>query len=44
MNTEGQDIETNEIFVVPMGNSKVTEQPELQVPKDSVTPSNKIEK
>ena len=44
MNTKGQDMEIYQISLVPMGNNKITEELELQGPKDSVTPNNKIEK
>ena len=37
-------METYQIFVVPMGNNKITEELEFQAPKDSVTSSNNIEK
>ena len=37
-------METYQIFVVPMGNNKIKEEPELQEPNDSVTPNNRIEK
>ena len=43
MNTEGQDMETYQIFVVPMGNTKIRKYLELQDPKDSATPNHKIE-
>ena len=44
MNTEGQDMETYQIFLVPMGNTKITEELELQPRKYSVIPNNKKEK
>ena len=44
MNTEVQDMETCQIFVVPMGNTKITEELYFQAPKDSVTSSNNMEK
>ena len=44
MNTEGQEMETYQIFVVLMGNSKITEKIDFQAPKDLVAPSNKIKK
>ena len=34
MNTEGQEMDTYQIFVVLMGNTKVIEELELQAPKD----------
>ena len=37
MNNEGQDMETYQIFVFPMGNNKITEELELQACNDSVT-------
>ena len=42
MNTESQSMETYQIFVVQMGNTKITEELELQAHKDSVKPNNKI--
>ena len=44
MNIEGQEMETYQIFVVPMGNTKITEEIEFQAPNDWLSPSNKIEK
>ena len=44
MNTEGQDIQTYQICVVPMGNTKIIEELEPQARKDSVTQNNKKEK
>ena len=41
MNTEVQEMEKNQIFVVPMGNTKITEELELQARNYSVTPNNK---
>ena len=40
MDTEGQEIETYQIFLVPMGNTVITEVLELQARNDSVTPNN----
>ena len=37
MNTEDQEMETYQIFLVPMDNPKITEELELQVCNDSVT-------
>ena len=37
-------MEKYQIFVVPMGNTKITEEPEFQAPTGSAAPSNKIEK
>ena len=39
MYNEGQEMETYQIFVLPMGNTKITEEPELQACNDSVTPN-----
>ena len=33
-------METYQIFVVPMGDTKITEELELQARNDSVTPNN----
>ena len=44
MNTEAQDIETHQNFVVPLDNIKSTEKPELPVRNDSVIPNNKKNK
>ena len=44
MNTEGQEMETYQIFVVPMGNTKVIEELELQSCNYSVTPDIKERK
>ena len=37
MNTEGQEMETYQIFLFPMGNTKVTEELEIQARNDLVT-------
>ena len=37
-------MQTYQIFLVSMGNNKITEELELWAPKDSETPNNKIEK
>ena len=34
MNIEGQEMETYQIFVVPMGNTKITEEIDFQAPND----------
>ena len=34
MNIEGQDMEKYQIFLVPMGNTKITEKLDFQEPKD----------
>ena len=39
INTEGQEMETYQIFVVLMGNTKITEELDLQTCNDSVTPN-----
>ena len=44
MNTEGEEMETYHIFVVLMGNTIITKEPDLQEPQDSETPNIKIEK
>ena len=44
MNIEGQEMESYQIFVVPVVNTKIAEELDLQVPKDSVTLNNKKEK
>ena len=44
MNTEFQEIETFQIFVVPMGNTKITEELDLKTRNYSVTPNKKKEK
>ena len=44
INTEGQEMESYQIFVVPVVNTKIAEELDLQVPKDSVTLNNKKEK
>ena len=44
MNTEGQEMETYQIFVFPMGNTEIKQERELQARKDSVTTNNRKEK
>ena len=44
MNIKGQEMETYQIFFVPMGNTNITEKPEISYPKNSETPINNIEK
>ena len=39
MNTEGQDMETYQIFLVPKCNNKITEELDLKACNDSVTPN-----
>ena len=41
MNTEGEEMETYHIFVVLMGNTIITKEPDLQAPQDSETPNIK---
>ena len=41
MNIEGQDIEIYQTFVFPLDNNKSTEELDLPVRNDSVTPNNK---
>ena len=44
MNTEGQEMETYKIFVVLMGNTKITKYSDIKGTKYSVTPNNNKEK
>ena len=36
-------METYKFFVVPIGNTKIKKQPDIQVPNYSVTPNNNME-
>ena len=44
MNTEGQEMETYQIFVVPMGNTKITEELDFKACNYSVKPNIKEKK
>ena len=44
MNTEGQEMEPHEIFLFPMGNTKITEGLDLQARNDPVKPNSTKEK
>ena len=41
MNNEGQEMETYQIFVFLMGNTKISEEIQLQAHNNSVTPNIK---
>ena len=41
MNTVGQEMETYQILLVPIGNTKMTEELELRACNDSLTPNIK---
>ena len=41
MNTEGKYMETYQIFVIPLSNTKIIEELELQARNDLVTPNIK---